>query len=233
MTGRKRNGLVVKQILDLDKKETWHEDFSLIFKDRTLSENEVKARSLQVLENNYSFVAGYHACRTASPNLYKKRGVCPSNPSEIISIARELFKGIPGLDQVLSPANHESLCFERSSGCVGVLLSGEWALNAVSHYFKGSERLQTIAAQLKSEDANVRLKESGPATLISFKIPLEWLSEMVSDDLSVYTRGLGVLLRNDCFRGGGFLLRRAIPPEYITRIENVEEKVRSRSPIIS
>lgn len=216
-------------ILDLDKKETWHDDFYQIFNKICLSENELKRRSLQVLKDNYSFVAGYHACRTADPELYRKKGVSPSNPDEIISIAWDLFKGVPGLEEVLSPANHESLCLERSRGCVGAFVSGKWAIETGSHYFKGSERLQTITAQLKSEEADTRLRESGQATLISFKIPIDWLSEIVSDDMSIYARALGILFRNDYFRGGGFLLRKAIPPEYITRIENVEEKIRRNS----
>jgi hypothetical protein len=211
-------------LLDLDKKETWHADFFSIFKNRALSEAELKERSLQVLKDNYSFVAGYHACRIRNPDSYAKKGILPSDPSEIISIARDMFYGSPRLDEVLSLSNRETLRFERSRGCIGVLLSGKWAVEADSHYFKGSERLQTISAQLL-EDADVRLRKSGSATLISFKIPIKWLNEIISDDLSVYMRSLRDLLLNNNWRGGGFLLKRAIPPGYITHIENVEGKL--------
>jgi len=211
-------------LLDLDRRETWHSDFCSIFKNDVLSKVEAEERSLQVLKDNYSFVAGYHGCRTGDPDSYRKKGILPSDPSEIISIARDLFDGVPRLDEVLSPSNHETLCLKRSSGCVGVLLSGKHAVRSSYDYFKGSERLRTMSAQL-TEDADVRLRESGQATLISFKMPIEWLSEMVSADLSVYTKALQTLLLNNHFLGGGFLLERAIPPEYITLIENVEKKV--------
>ncbi len=217
-------------LLDLDQKETWHADFFSILKNKALSKAEAEERSLQVLKDNYSFVAGYHACRTGNPDLYAKKGILPSDPNEIISNARALFDGIPQLDEVLSSSNRETLCFERSRGCVGVLLSGKWAVDADSHYFKGSERLQTISAQLE-EDSSVRLRTSGSATLISFKIPIEWLNEIIFDDLSVYIRSLPDILRwaenpqDNYWRGGGFLLKRAIPPEYITHIENVEGRL--------
>lgn len=218
-------------LLDLDRKETWHADFFPIFKNTALSDVEVKERSLQVLKDNYSFVAGYHGCRTGDPDSYRKKGILLSDPTEIISIARDLFDGILGLDAVLSSVNCETLRFERSRGCVGVLLSGKWAVNENFHYFKGSERLQTMAAQL-TEDADVRLRKSGQATLISFKIPIEWLSEMIFDDLSVYTKALQTIFLENHFRGGGFLLKRAIPPEYITNIENVEEKICRRCGVL-
>ena len=130
---------------------------------RNRSELSLNLRSIMhhYIQNNYSSVIVHHACRCTNENAYRRDGIRASSRARQRQLAKQIFHGLD-----VEKGFRNTGCGD--SGSVGVLFFPD----TNSHYLKGSEFIQQIAAGIGSTEAQQRLEKLGIPTLIKCIIPL-------------------------------------------------------------
>lgn len=227
-------------ILDLDEQESWSEDFFQLIDgcddlEEGLLDQIMAARHISLGANaetllqradeifcrNYDYVVGYHACNVWDEGSYFENGIRSSNPDFLKQLAREIFAGFDALEDVLT--KDEVICFERTSGTVGLLYSKKWAIESKVEYFQGSERLRTIACLLGSEAMALYSSLHKSPRILKCCISVELVENFTDHHINDYVIELvAFLLKRKIYPDlhippidGGYLVDGDIPPHAI------------------
>lgn len=179
------------------------------------------------LPETFDSVTAYHACRVYGWSTYSVEGIRPSKLRDLLETARDHFGLSEGVGRVLQSIDPEYL--RHSEGRIGLLFSGEFAIQNKCQHFRGSELLRTIARRLEQEKESLIASLGAPA-LIQCEISLDHLDPEVR--IQYFLKALLLWLVNS-FRSfsapyskrGGFMFSGEIAPSDIRRVRLIEEPI--------
>lgn len=117
----------------------------------------------------YSYVVGYHACRTTDPEQYRRTGLLIASRERLEARAREIFAGKEGLEGAIINAGSY---FDGYDGQIHMYNSAKFA--GIEYLESGSFYLRRVAAEIGGEE---RLERQGRPFFVKCRIPLSWLRD--------------------------------------------------------
>ena len=137
---------------------------------------ELRAKARKFLQENFTHMALYHACRIVDRASYERDGLRLSNIDSLNRDAEAIF----GPSELLTDAMRTRWKEGYSSynhGRIGLFFTRSAALIIGDHYLhEGSEYIRTLANLLES-GARPKLGKIGRAALVRCILPLEEVSE--------------------------------------------------------
>ena len=191
----------MKVILDIDNKTSWNPLFADIIYDRfrwqilnddfdgkfTLfhqfhpDPENVKTSVIQdifdeiskVIRTSYTHIVAYHACRIRDGESYRRQGLLPASRERLTKNARQIFKGLKGLDTALEQCD---TYFDDYNGSVSLYIT---ARNAPDCYLGGGHYLTTLASHLGVDGQNClnSYLDASLPTFVRCSVPCDWLEK--------------------------------------------------------
>lgn len=134
---------------------------------------DTKALLAEGLNAHYGFLRAYHGCRPVALAPYYEKGLLPSSPAELQTIARSIFSNSESIEKaIVELATDDRYSYEEhNSGKIFFCLTPEELTEDCGHYLlSGSEYLQAVAVRVNQRHV---LRTRGKATLLECDIPME------------------------------------------------------------
>ncbi len=126
----------------------------------------------EIIRRQYETFSVFHASRTEHPNDYLKLGILTSSEERLTAQARELFNGIPNLDEAFSNC---SAYFQAYEGSVSL-----YTTRYVSTCYLSYSHYLTMVAGKLGPEAQARLdqkNQAGESVFIKCHLPISWLDD--------------------------------------------------------